>query len=92
VLEDRHDPGRIHDCGDELQAAATVCAGCDVNVAPPRQGFLSGSTQLFALTINPRLFPEQIVYTANHAEHQYDLFDMPFGDASSNPKLFKNHR
>jgi len=29
-------------------------------------------------TINPRLFPEQIVYIANHAEDQYLLFDMSF--------------
>jgi len=29
-------------------------------------------------TINPRLFPEQIAYIANHAEDQYFLFDLTF--------------
>jgi fatty-acyl-CoA synthase len=29
-------------------------------------------------TINPRLFPEQIVYIANHAEDQYIFFDLTF--------------
>jgi fatty-acyl-CoA synthase len=29
-------------------------------------------------TINPRLFPEQIVYIANHAEDQYLFFDLTF--------------
>jgi len=29
-------------------------------------------------TINPRLFPEQIAYIANHAEDQYLFFDMTF--------------
>ncbi|MFI4941073.1 MAG: 3-(methylthio)propionyl-CoA ligase [Burkholderiales bacterium] len=29
-------------------------------------------------TINPRLFPEQIAYIANHAEDQYLFFDMNF--------------
>jgi len=29
-------------------------------------------------TINPRLFPEQIVYIANHAEDQYVFFDLTF--------------
>src|SRR5579863_62797 len=29
-------------------------------------------------TINPRLFPEQIVYIANHAEDQYVFFDIVF--------------
>ena len=29
-------------------------------------------------TINPRLFPEQIVYVANHAEDQYLFFDLTF--------------
>jgi acyl-CoA synthetase (AMP-forming)/AMP-acid ligase II len=29
-------------------------------------------------TINPRLFPEQIAYIANHAEDQYLLFDLTF--------------
>jgi fatty-acyl-CoA synthase len=30
-------------------------------------------------TINPRLFPEQITYIANHAEDQYIFFDPSFG-------------
>lgn len=29
-------------------------------------------------TINPRLFPEQIVYIGNHAEDQYIFFDLTF--------------
>jgi 3-(methylthio)propionyl---CoA ligase len=29
-------------------------------------------------TVNPRLFPEQIVYIINHAEDQYVLFDLNF--------------
>ena len=29
-------------------------------------------------TINPRLFPEQIVYIANHAEDKYLFFDLTF--------------
>jgi acyl-CoA synthetase (AMP-forming)/AMP-acid ligase II len=29
-------------------------------------------------TINPRLFPEQITYIANHAEDQYIFFDLTF--------------
>jgi len=29
-------------------------------------------------TINPRLFPEQIVYIANHAEDRYVFFDLTF--------------
>ncbi|UCD68427.1 MAG: fatty-acid--CoA ligase [Betaproteobacteria bacterium] len=29
-------------------------------------------------TINPRLFPEQIVYIANHAEDKYMFFDLTF--------------
>ena len=29
-------------------------------------------------TINPRLFPEQIVYIVNHAEDQYVFFDLTF--------------
>ena len=29
-------------------------------------------------TINPRLFPEQIVYIANHAQDQYVFFDLTF--------------
>ncbi len=29
-------------------------------------------------TINPRLFPEQITYIANHAEDQYLFFDLTF--------------
>jgi fatty-acyl-CoA synthase len=29
-------------------------------------------------TLNPRLFPEQIVYIANHAEDQYVFFDLTF--------------
>ena len=29
-------------------------------------------------TINPRLFPEQVVYVANHAEDQYLFFDLTF--------------
>jgi len=29
-------------------------------------------------TINPRLFPEQITYIANHAEDQYVFFDLTF--------------
>ncbi|HTO50198.1 MAG TPA: 3-(methylthio)propionyl-CoA ligase [Burkholderiales bacterium] len=29
-------------------------------------------------TINPRLFPEQIVYIANHAEDKYVFFDLTF--------------
>jgi fatty-acyl-CoA synthase len=29
-------------------------------------------------TINPRLFPEQIVYIVNHAEDQYIFFDLTF--------------
>ena len=29
-------------------------------------------------TINPRLFPEQIAYIANHAEDRYVLFDLTF--------------
>ena len=29
-------------------------------------------------TINPRLFPEQIVYIANHAEDMYLFFDLTF--------------
>src|SRR5258706_1418878 len=29
-------------------------------------------------TINPRLFPDQITYIANHAEDQYGLFDLGF--------------
>jgi fatty-acyl-CoA synthase len=29
-------------------------------------------------TINPRLFPEQIAYIANHAEDQYVFFDLTF--------------
>ena len=29
-------------------------------------------------TINPRLFPEQIAYIANHAEDSYVLFDLTF--------------
>ena len=29
-------------------------------------------------TINPRLFPEQVVYIANHAEDQYLFFDLTF--------------
>src|SRR5258706_14642202 len=29
-------------------------------------------------TINPRLFPEQIAYIANHAEDAYVLFDLTF--------------
>ena len=29
-------------------------------------------------TINPRLFPEQIAYIANHAEDQYLFFDLTF--------------
>ena len=29
-------------------------------------------------TINPRLFPEQIVYIVNHAEDRYVCFDLTF--------------
>src|SRR5207344_2398499 len=29
-------------------------------------------------TINPRLFPEQVTYIANHAEDQYLFFDLSF--------------
>ena len=29
-------------------------------------------------TINPRLFPEQIAYIANHAEDRYIFFDLTF--------------
>ena len=29
-------------------------------------------------TVNPRLFPEQVVYIANHAEDQYLFFDLTF--------------
>src|SRR5258708_26658894 len=29
-------------------------------------------------TINPRLFPDQITYIANHAEDQYVFFDLSF--------------
>src|SRR3546814_9818838 len=29
-------------------------------------------------TVNPRLFPEQIDYIANHAEDQYLFFDLTF--------------
>ncbi len=32
-------------------------------------------------TINPRLFPEQIVYIVNHAEDQYVFFDLTFAAA-----------
>ena len=33
-----------------------------------------------AHTINPRLFPEQIIYIANHAEDQYIFTDLTFID------------
>ena len=34
-------------------------------------------------TINPRLFPEQITYIANHAEDQYLFFDLTLRAARS---------
>ncbi len=37
-------------------------------------------------TINPRLFPEQIVYIINHAEDQYVFFDLTFAPLAAKVK------
>src|SRR6185312_14702748 len=40
--------------------------------------FASSGIGAVCHTINPRLFPEQIVYIANHAEDRYVFFDLTF--------------
>jgi len=40
--------------------------------------FASSGVGAVCHTINPRLFPEQIVYIANHAEDRYVFFDLTF--------------
>ena len=47
---------------------------------PPSRDLLRASSGIGAVchTINPRLFPEQIVYIVNHAEDRYVFFDLTF--------------
>ena len=50
--------------------------------APPYRGWY-GITGIGAVyhTLNPRLFPDQIVYIANHAEDKVLFFDITFANA-----------